>query len=426
MKTKLYYKLPVRLILGHVFECFDNTLYGFYAVLLAPIFFPPTSSSINLLASYGAFAAGFLARPLGAFVFGLLGDKRGRRQPLLWSMLLVGFPTIMIGLIPTYESIGLFAPCILILCRLSQGFFMGGEYTGINLYITENSSQKIGAQTGILISSGVYGAVLATAAGSFFTMQIMPTWAWRIPFILGGLCSLAIYFIRKDIKETSEFEDSKTRNQIIDFPWKHLLLNYKKPILVSILLGGLMALPLYLSTIFGNRLFKEIGYTQSESMLLNTVTLIFDGCLIIFFGRLADKIGFYRQMTLGTLIMILVALPAFYLISATNIGTIQIYLFIAILVCSGCIMNGCTMPYIAGLFPVNCRYSATSLSITVGSALIGGTTPLIASYLTDALGSKMAPALWMMTISSLAFFGILSLGKKASSHITKTLIDSPA
>ena len=158
------------LIGGHVLECFDNTLYGFFAVMLAPIFFPSESKSAALLASYGAFAAGFLARPLGAMVFGIIGDKFGRRTPLLWTMVFVGIPTAIIGFIPSYNTVGLLAPILLLSCRLFQGFFMGGEFAGVNLYISENFSKKVvGHQTGFLISSGVYGAALATVLGAIVT-----------------------------------------------------------------------------------------------------------------------------------------------------------------------------------------------------------------------------------------------------------------
>ncbi|MBL0942679.1 MAG: MFS transporter, partial [Alphaproteobacteria bacterium] len=343
----------------------------------------------------------------------------------LWSLLIVGFPTIAIGLTPSYDSIGLWAPCILILCRLTQGFCMGAEYTGVNLYITENNSQKIGKQTGILISSGVYGAVLATALGAFFAMGIMPKWAWRIPFVFGGICSLGIYFIRKNIQETNDFKESKNRKEISNFPWKHLLLKYKKAIFVSIIIAGLTTLPLYLSTIFGNRLFKEMGYSTSESILLNMAAMIFNAIIITYYGKLADRIGFHRHMILGTAITVLVGGPAFYLISTPTITIVQIYSFITILVSAGAIINGCAMPYIANLFPTHCRYSATSFSVTVGQALISGTTPLVASYLTDTFGSNMAPALWMIFIALLAMLSILFLGKEASSLHLKSVSASP-
>src|SRR5271168_643694 len=123
---------------GHVVECFDNTLYGFFAVVLAPIFFPSSTPGVALLASYGAFAAGFLARPIGAVLFGHIGDKKGRRQPLLWSMAFIGLPTLCMGIIPSYESLGILAPVLLICCRLMQGLCFGGEYTGLGLYIAES------------------------------------------------------------------------------------------------------------------------------------------------------------------------------------------------------------------------------------------------------------------------------------------------
>ncbi|PCH57242.1 MAG: hypothetical protein COC15_01445 [Legionellales bacterium] len=116
---------------GHIVGCFDNTLYGFFAVMLAPIYFPAGSEYINLLSSYGVFAAGFLARPFGALFFGLLGDKQGRKKPLILSMAFVGIPTTIIGLLPGYEVLGIISPVILILCRLLQGFFIGAEFTGV-------------------------------------------------------------------------------------------------------------------------------------------------------------------------------------------------------------------------------------------------------------------------------------------------------
>ena len=127
-KTSSETSLSWALIGGHALECFDNTLYGFFAVLLAPLFFPASSSAGQILASYGAFSAGFVARPLGAIIFGSLGDKIGRKTPLLYSLGLVGIPTIGIGLLPSYETIGVLSPILLIIFRLSQGLFMGGEY----------------------------------------------------------------------------------------------------------------------------------------------------------------------------------------------------------------------------------------------------------------------------------------------------------
>lgn len=407
------------LLAGHIVECFDNTLYGFFAVMLAPVFFPAHDAGTQLLASYGAFAAGYLARPFGAIVFGFLGDKKGRKLPLVYAIGLVGIPTLTIGLNPGYSSIGYAAPALLIICRLLQGFFMGGEFTGANLFISESQNQRVlGTQTGILISSGVFGAVAATGLGALFTMELMPSWAWRIPFIFGGITALFVFFLRYKLEETPEFQKVKHRKSILDFPWKILVEKYKLKLVLACLIAGLTIAPLYLTTIYGNKLFREIGYSTSESMLLNLAAMVFNGIIIIYSGRLADIIGFQKQMFFGASTTALIAFPAFFLIAGGEMHILNVYLFISTLVASGCIINGCAMPYIASLFPTNCRYSGVAVSVTTGQALFGGTTPLVASYLTDLWGTNLAPAVWLFTIAVITGLGIWLNRKNTSKLIS--------
>ena len=345
----------------------------------------------------------------------MIGDKFGRRTPILWTMVFVGIPTAAIGCIPSYNSIGVLAPILLILCRLLQGFFMGGEFSGVNLFISENFSKKVvGHQTGFLISSGVYGAVLATACGAVVTSSSMPEWAWRIPFIFGGIGSLSVYLSRRSIHETLEFESIKNKNDMLPHIWRTLLQKHKLNLALGIFIAGLTIIPLYCSTILGNKLFKELGYSTSESMLLNLCAMVFDGIIIAYCGKLADKIGFQRQMLWGTFSTFLVAFPAFYLVSGSNISTLNVYAFIGLLVATGCIINGCAMPYIARLFPTNCRYSGLAASVTLGHALLGGTTPLVGAYLSQAFSHSIAPAIWLAAASLITFLGILSKGERFS------------
>ncbi len=396
------------LLLGHILECFDNTLYGFFAVLLAPIFFPSISHTASLMASYGAFTAGFLARPLGAILFGLYGDRVGRRKPLLYSMVLVGVPTFIIGVIPTYEAIGMVAPLVLIICRLAQGLFIGGEYTGVNLQLSENNFQKnLGAQTGILISSGVFGAVFATMFGAIVTLEAMPSWAWRVPFLFGGISAICIFFYRLRLTETDAFQQEEQKHNLLKFPLAYLFKEHKTDLFIACVISGLTVMPLYYSTIFGNRLFQELGYTHAESMFLNMVAMFFDGILIIYLGKLADKIGFSRQMFIGSFLTALFTFPAFYLISGSSISAFQIYGFIGILISTGIIINACTMPYLASFFPTKCRYSGVALSFTTGQAILGSTSPLMASWLTDTFQSRLAPAFWLTFVALAAAGSIL-------------------
>ncbi|MBY0281622.1 MAG: MFS transporter [Alphaproteobacteria bacterium] len=392
---------------GHIVECFDTTLYGFFAVMLAPIFFPSSSHSVELLVSFGAFAAGFLARPIGAIIFGFIGDKYGRKKPLLWSIMLVGIPTIGIGLTPTYQTLGIMAPILLIVFRLLQGLLWGGEFTGVNLYNAETSiKSRLGTRSGILISAGVFGAVLATAVGALVSMETMPTWAWRVPFLVGGVFAFFIYLFRREISETEDFLKAKQQQSLLLSPWKELLTNHKKHLFLAVLIAGLDLMPLYLSSIFGNQLFSEVGYSDSQCMLFNMLSMITCGALILFTGRLADKIGFQKQMQLGTVLIALFSLPAFYLISQTELHAINIALFIIILVMAGTVMNCCYMPYIARFFPTNCRYSGVALSVTIGQAVFGGTAPLVGSFLIDYTGTKMAPAFWLIALSIASAIGV--------------------
>jgi MHS family proline/betaine transporter-like MFS transporter len=401
-------KLNWALVGGHVLGSFDNTLYGFFAVMLAPLFFPSSSESANILASYGAFAAGFFARPLGAIVFGSIGDKKGRKSPLMWSMCLIGIPTLMIGFIPSYDSIGITAPIILVTCRLIQGFFSGAEFSGVSLYISENFSQDVvGSNTGLLISWGVFGAIVATACGAVVTSEVFPEWAWRIPFILGGLGLLSVFKSRQSLKESVDFEEYKKKGDILVYIWKELLKNHKTSLLTGFLLGGITIAPLYSATILGNAIFKELGYSTSESMLFNLMAMIVDGIFIAIFGKIADKIGFQRQTLFGLLIIALLSIPAFWLISGRETNIWDIIIFINLLVISGSVINGCAMPYLVKLFPTNCRYSGVAASVTFGHALLGGTTPLVGAYFYQVFNTRVAPAGWVFLMSILSFLVIL-------------------
>jgi MHS family proline/betaine transporter-like MFS transporter len=402
--------------LGHVIECFDSTLYGFFAVMLAPIFFPSTSHAAGLLASYGVFAAGFFARPLGAIIFGSIGDKYGRKKTLLWSIILVSIPTIGIGLTPSYESLGLAAPIFLITFRLFQGLLWGGEVTGVNLYNTESRyTDNLGARSGFLVSAGVLGAILASVVGAFVSMKIMPTWAWRIPFVAGGISAIFVFFLRKNIDETDDFLQAKKQQSLVVSPWKELLIGYKASIFVAILIAGLDLMPLYFASIFGNRLFSEAGYTDSQCMLFNVLAMITCASLVMCTGKLVDRIGFERQVLWGSLLIGIVSFPSFLLIGSPHISTLQIIFFIVFLVSAGTIINSCYMPYISTFFPTNCRYSGVAISVTLGQTLFGGTAPLVGSFLTDITGSKIAPAFWIAAVAFITAFSVFNNSKKNTS-----------
>lgn len=382
--------------------------------MLAPEFF---TNNLNI-SSFGAFAAGFFARPIGAMVFGMLGDRHGRRLPLIYSMTLVGVPTIIIGFTPSYQDISFVSPLILIICRALQGFFNGGEFAGINLLIAESENeQRKGASSGFLIATGVFGTVIAALIGAVVALEMLPAWGWRLPFVVGGLASLSFLFATHHFGETQGFQKQQQSTKTHTTPWHTLIRDYKQTLLCAVLLSGFTLVPLYLATIFGNQIFKDIGYTHSESLGLNALAMLIDGCAIILFGRLADRIGFDKQIRMGLMLAMLVALPAFYIINTEQTTLIHAFLFIMPLVLTGSLVASCAFIYISNLFPIECRYSALALSITLGQAIFGGTTPMVASYLVGVFQSQLAPALWVMGLSGVTLIILNMLSLKQNSEL---------
>ena len=408
-------------ISGHMVECFDATIYGFYAVTLASYFFPPGPRQV--LWSYAAFLSGFISRPLGALLFGFLGDKYGRQKPLLASMAFVGVPTILIGILPTYDQIGLWAPWILFFCRFSQGVLYGAEFAGVSIYTFESyeTTGVVGAKTGILVASGIMGAALATGLGVIFTLDALPSFVWRVPFVCGGLAAFAVFFWRRRMCETPAFEKAQRQKTLLDKPTAGLM-RYLPEMFVALLIVSLNTMPLYLITVFGNHMFRDFGYTSSESMAMNTSALVFGGLLIMFCGRLADRLGFERLIVWGCIWMILVAVPSFYLLYAAP-SVVTICVFMMLILIGDALVSACTMPYIATFFPTNCRFSAVALSTALGAAFIAGPTPFLATFLIEFTGLKIAPAFWLVGVSIITLYGIYRMKRKKTKDLVPKTLD---
>lgn len=393
-------------MVGHALEHYDVTLYGFFAAMLAPLFFPSDNYVVSLIASWGAFALGFLMRPLGGLVFGHFGDRFGRKKALLVSILLASVPTFIIGLLPTYATIGIFAPLILISCRLLQGFSVGGEYSGAAIFVAEHSQhQKPGIVGSFLCSTGFGGALLGTLVGAASTLSLMPDWGWRIPFLLGGVIGMGSYLLRKKLPETPEFKNEESSIKPRSIP---LLEVYKKKrgnALCVIAMGANGLIPLYLGSIYLNPiLIKDFGLTTSTMMLVNGSFLLLWAVLLPIFGFYADKIGLSRLMGLASFLTLILAVPLFSLIAHTQ-SLINIFIFMGALSVLGAAFVAPLPGFLPTLFSPLERYSGVAFNYTLGQALFGGTAPLIATTLTTWTGNSMAPAVYLMLSG---FFGFLS------------------
>lgn len=200
------WKMVATSALGNTLEFYDFVICGVFIAKISEVFFPASSPTVALFASIFAFSAAFFTRPLGAYVFGLIGDKFGRKVALTYSMILMGFPTITIALLPGYATLGIMSPIILVFCRMIQGLSTGGEYNGSAIFAIEHgNSNQMGLISGIIGGSCMIGAMFASFAGSIMLQPDMPEWAWRIPFAIGALASFVGFIMRKSAKETDAY-----------------------------------------------------------------------------------------------------------------------------------------------------------------------------------------------------------------------------
>jgi MHS family proline/betaine transporter-like MFS transporter len=406
-------KINKAIVAGHVVQCFDNTIYGFFSVLMAPIFFGSLDSRVSqLLASYGAFAAGFIAAPLGAVLFGLIGDKYGRRVPLLLEFMCVGIPTITIGFLPGCETIGVAAPILLVICRILQGFFYSAEYAGINVYNYEDKTNRVrlGQNTGLLIASGSCGAIVATVIGSIVTDASMPYWCWRIPFVVGGLSAFAVLIIRTKLTESEEYGQATLARGAFYLPYKELFMHHKLKLLCAILIVAFETVSFYSATIYSGALFQEAGYSVSSSMKFHCVSLSVDACSLVMMGKVADKVGINREIVFGLIVFLLFSIPVYALI-ASGLCAWKIYVYMFLVVIIGSMTICCGVSYAASLFPLSCRYSAVALADSIGS-IFGGITPMIIMLLTDHFHSRLAILVWVYVVSIPCLITVVYMNKR--------------
>lgn len=394
---------------GHIIEYFDSYLYGYFAFMLAPIFFPSDDPTASLISSFGAFAAGFIMRPLGGIFFGHLGDRFGRKMAFSSSILLISVPTFGIGCLPSYDTIGIAAPILLIVFRLLQGVSLGGEYGGAAIFIREHvQKDSAGFAGGLLVAIGFVGALAGTLVAAIFTMDSMPLFAWRVPFFLGGFFGVFVYFLRRHLIETPAFQEIEKKGTILKVPIFTVFKNHFKGILSGVGIGMNTTIPYYLTVIYMNSHYKEkFNLTTSQIMMLSTSLMVLWVIILPIAGYFSDKIGRTKLMAWSAASTILAAFPLFYIMQETQS-------FTHFLACQA-LMCLTSMPYVATcssvlpmLFPPAERYSGSAFSYSLGVAVFGGTAPLIVSWLVSH-GLTFAPALYLMFTGLCGWMAVVSI-----------------
>jgi len=408
--------------IGNAMEWFDFGVYSYIAVTLGKVFFPSSNPTAQLLATFGTFAAAFLVRPLGGMVFGPLGDRIGRKRVLAMTMIMMAIGTFCIGLIPSYATIGIFAPILLLVARLLQGFSTGGEYGGAATFIAEFSPDKkrgfmasfleFGTLVGYVLGAGVVAVLTAT-----LSQESLLSWGWRIPFLVAGPLGLIGLYIRMKLEETPAFqrEADKRESEAHATPkrqFRETLMQQWKPLLLCIGLVLIFNVTDYMALSYlPSYLSATLKFNETHGLFIVLVVMVLMMPMTLFAGHLSDKIGRKPVMLAGCVGLLVLSIPALQLI---RMGTI-LPIFSGMLILG--VMLSCftgVMPSsLPALFPTKIRYGALAIGFNVSVSLFGGTTPLVTAWLVDATGNLMMPAYYLMGASVIGIVSVLALHETA-------------
>ncbi len=396
-------------LVGNVLEWYDFAIYGFLAPTIGRLFFPSDDPTASLIAAFGAFAAGFLMRPVGGIVIGHIGDRFGRRRALTVSIALMAIPTFALGLMPTTLDIGVTAAVIVVLLRLAQGLSVGGEYTGSFAFLCERAPAN---RRNFFASWSLWGGIVGTLLGSgvaalvseLTTHEEMLAWGWRIPFLLGIIVALLGLIIRRGIDEDAS-TDRPEKAPIIEAAttaWPQLLQVAG--------LAALTAVVFYTVFIYAaSWIVAETGMTHARALDINTISLFVILVALPLGGIIADRVGCRVLMIVAAAGLIVLAYPliwlmhhhSFWIIVAGQAG-------IAFLVGT---YGACLPVAMADLFPRHTRMSATGLAYNVTYAVLGGTAPVVAAWLVTSTGDAMAIAWYVILAAAMSLGVLLTLPK---------------
>ena len=403
-------------LIGTTIEFFDFYIYANAAVLVFPqLFFPGTDSTTSVLQSLATFSIAFFARPLGSAVFGHYGDKIGRKTTLVVALLTMGISTVSIGFLPSYASIGIAAPILLMLCRFGQGVGLGGEWGGAVLLAIENAPPhkrawygmfpQLGAPIGLVLSGGTF-LLLTNSMSS----QDFLEYGWRIPFIASSLLVLVGFYIRLKITETAAFETAKKEQEEVKLPFVILLKSYRKELLFGTFAAVTTFVVFYLMTVFMlNWNTKELHFSNKEALLIQLFSVLFFAAFIPISAVIADKIGRRKMLIYASLAIAIFGL--FFSPFLNSGSTILVTFFL----CLGMALMGFTYgpigTFLSELFPTTVRYSGASLTFNLAGILGAAFAPMIAIWIATNYGLNFV-GYYLSAAAVISVISLLVISKK--------------
>lgn len=397
-------------VIGSIIEWYDIAVYGQAAALVfGTLFFPEFSSTAGIVASFATFGVGYFARPVGAMLFGHIGDRYGRRFSLVATLMLMGFATVAIGLLPTYASIGVLAPVLLVICRLLQGLGVGAEYVGAVTMVAEFSpAKKRGFYSslpaaGVFIGIGMAAAVSAVVA-TLPEEQLM-SWGWRIPFLLSILVVAIGLLIRLRVPESPVFTDLKEARARTKVPAVALVKAMPKRLLLVMVANGVLAFNIYVVQTYSLSYIAGKGVAKTVALSAVLVGCAVGALAIPLVGMLSDRTGRRPAYLAVSAFCALIPFPFFWMLDTANVALILVAFALAL---GGCLaMFGSQAAYYSELFPAEMRFSGFALGREIPGALLAGPAPVISVGLVSAMGGS--PALLAAAMVVVALAGLLAV-----------------
>lgn len=400
-------KLLIPGVFGNILEWYDFALYGYFAPIIAHLFFPMHGEFSSLLVTFGVFAVGFFMRPLGAILFGHFGDRIGRKKTLAAGVILMAVPTALIGLLPTYAQIGLTAGILLTLCRLLQGLAIGGEFGGSIIYIIEHApAHQRGFYGSWAMFSAFTGLLLGSATGALMGLwmpsEALQTWGWRLPFIAGLLLGAIGLYLRLCMPETPFFLKAESERRLVKNPLLEACRTCSGKMLIALGLDFLPAMGFYLLFVYlSSYITTYLKVPLETALIANTLSMMVIIAVMPIIGWFSDKFGRKPILTIGAVSYIIFSYPLFLLLQHANFYAVWLaQSCFALIVCFAYATIPATF---AELMPTPVRYTAMSLPYNLANALFGGTAPLMATYLISVTGKLLAPSYYLI------FGGIIML-----------------
>ena len=410
-------------LIGSSIEWFDYFLYGTVAALVFnQLFFPAEDPAVGTMLAFASFALSFFIRPFGGIIFSHIGDRIGRKKTLVLTLGLMGGATVLMGLLPTYQAIGIAAPILMVLLRLVQGLGIGGEWGGAMLLAVEYAPKERRGFFGSVPQMGVtIGMLLATLALTVMSMlpdDVFLSWGWRVPFVLSAVLVFVGLWIRKGIDETPSFKKNQAAGNVVAVPLLETLKHHKREVLIAVGAKFVETAPFYImSTFIVYYATKELGFSRTQALNAVTVATVVTTLLIPLMGALSDRIGRKTVYIAGVLMMMAYAFPYFWLLQTRSFSMLILATVIGLGV-SWAPTTAVLGTMFSEIFKSNVRYTGITLGYQIGAALAGGTAPLVATFLLAKFDHSYVPiALYIIFTGLVSLVAIAAVSERSGRQL---------